>query len=242
MINPDSPLPLYFQLARDLQEMIDSGELKKGGRVPSETALSSSYGIGRPTVRQALDLLHRKGLIMKRKGSGTFVSEAPKAVNLFSLAGTSAAFMKEGIKVRRTTVRKLELIIPGDKTNPLHGIRVYHMSRLNIAEGFPVLLEDIFMDAGLFKGIEKFDLIKQPLSGVIENEFFLTPAGGRQSFGIKFCRAGEAKLLGLGTNEPALSVKRELYFKQNKKAFYSELLCRTDRFVFYQDLGGKIYE
>jgi GntR family transcriptional regulator len=244
MVDHNSPLPLYFQLARDIQEMIDSGELERGERVPSEISLSESYRIGRPTVRQALDLLQRKGLVLKRKGSGTFVREVPKAVSLFSLAGTSAAFMREGIKVKRNLIRELELIVPEDISNPLKGLKVYHLSRLNTVEGSPVLLEEIFMNSDIFKGIEKFDLGKNSLSAVIENEFYMKPEGGRQSFGVKLCRPGEAILLGLGRNKPVLWVKRELYFRQNRKAFYSEILCRTDKFVFYQDLGeqGEIYE
>ena len=237
MINHDSPLPLYFQLARDIREKIESGELKKGVRLPSEISLSDAHGTGRPTVRQALELLQRKGLVVKRKGSGTFVSDAPKAIDLFSLAGTSAAFMKEGLQVKRTLIKGLETVMP-DETNPLYGVKSFRMLRLSSVEGFPVLLEDIFMDALLFRGIEKFDLEERPLSNIIETEFYMKPSGGRQSFGIKFCEEYESRLLGLGMNDPVLSVKRELYFKQYRKAFYTELLCRTDRFVFYQDLGG----
>lgn len=242
MLNPDSPLPLYFQLARELEETIDSGKLKKGSRLPTEGFLANVNGIGRPTVRQALEILQRKGLIIKRKGSGTFVSQVPKAVDLFSLAGTSAAFLKEGIKIGRSIITGLELMKPRDKDNPLEGIKVYHLKRLDTVGGNPILIEDIFMEATLFKGIEKYNLIDQSLSGIIENEFFLKPGGCRQSFGIKFCGEEEAGLLGLEAAEPVLSVKRELYFNQDKKSFYSELLCRTDRFVFYQDFEGVSHE
>ncbi|MGA2142140.1 MAG: GntR family transcriptional regulator [Brevinematales bacterium] len=235
-MNHESPLPLYFQLARDIREMIESGELKKGARLPSEMALSDTHGIGRPTVRQALELLQRKGLVIKRKGSGTFVSESPKAIDLFSMAGTSAAFMKEGLQVKRTLVKVLEKVMP-DETNPLYGIKSFRLLRLSSVDGFPVILEEIFMDSLLFRGIEKFDLEKRPLSNIIETEFYMKPSGGRQSFGIKFCGEYESGLLGLGRNDPVLSVKRELYFKQYSNVFYTELLCRTDRFVFYQDLG-----
>jgi GntR family transcriptional regulator len=240
MINPDSPIPLYFQLARDLEEMIDAGKLKKGTRIPSENDLSRYNGIGRPTVRQALDVLQRKGLIRKEKGSGTFVSGPAKAVNLFSLAGTSAAFLEKGIIIGRKIVKGLELSVPREEDNPLNGIRVYRLKRLSTVGGEPVLFEDIFMSERLFRGLEKYDLGGQPLSRIIEKEFFLKPAGGRQSFGVKLTGEEEASLLGLAAGEPVLSVKRELYFRQDKKCFYSELLCRTDRFVFYQDLGSEI--
>ncbi len=240
MLNTESPLPLYHQLAQKLQTMIESNELKTGDKIPSENELVKEYKIGRPTVRQALDLLCRKGLLVRRKGAGTFVNDRPKEVGLFSLAGTSAAFQKEGIKVEQKIIRKLELIKIEEETHPYKGRMMYHLSRLSMVEKEPVLLEEIYLDMEIFKGLEKYDLQGQSISNIIEDHFYLKPAGGRQSFGVVSLDGGKADLLGLKKSEPVLLVKRELYFKQKHDAFYSELYCRTDRFVFYQELGGEI--
>ncbi|MFL6539073.1 MAG: GntR family transcriptional regulator, partial [Chthoniobacterales bacterium] len=48
--------------------------------------LSRQHGIGRPTVRQATELLVKRGLIERRRGSGTYVRKAEQRVDLFSLA------------------------------------------------------------------------------------------------------------------------------------------------------------
>ncbi|WP_246804799.1 GntR family transcriptional regulator [Desulfosarcina cetonica] len=94
MLNPDSPIPLYHQLADLLMTAIDAGDYPPESRIPSEPQLAKTYGIGRPTVRQAIDLLVRRGLLTRRRGSGTYVRPPVPEVDLFSLAGTSSAFQK----------------------------------------------------------------------------------------------------------------------------------------------------
>ncbi|MDA3790469.1 MAG: GntR family transcriptional regulator, partial [Desulfobacula sp.] len=65
MLNPQSPIPLYHQLADIIMEWIQSGIYAPGQMIPSETGLAKKYGIGRPTVRQAMDTLVQKGLIQR---------------------------------------------------------------------------------------------------------------------------------------------------------------------------------
>ena len=96
MLNTQSPIPLYRQLAEILMEGLRSGKFPAGARIPSEPQLAKAYAIGRPTVRQAVDVLVRRGLLVRRRGSGTYVREHEREIDLFSLAGTSSAFQKEG--------------------------------------------------------------------------------------------------------------------------------------------------
>jgi GntR family transcriptional regulator len=76
-LNPESPLPLYRQLAELLLERIRVGEYTSGSRIPSEPELARTFRIGRPTVRQATDLLVRRRCLERRRGSGTYVVEPP---------------------------------------------------------------------------------------------------------------------------------------------------------------------
>ncbi|KOV79863.1 GntR family transcriptional regulator [Nocardia sp. NRRL S-836] len=65
----------YRDIADELRQRIDSGELTPGSRVPGENDLMSRYDVERPTARQALEVLKNEGLIVARRGSGTFVRE-----------------------------------------------------------------------------------------------------------------------------------------------------------------------
>ena len=65
----------YRDIANDLRRQIDSGELPPGSKVPGENDLTSQYGVEQPTARRALDVLKNEGLIVAKRGSGTFVRE-----------------------------------------------------------------------------------------------------------------------------------------------------------------------
>ncbi len=237
MLNPDSPMPLYSQLADFLTAEIRSGKLAPGERLESETGLAARFGIGRPTVRQALDLLLRRGLIEKRKGAGTFVRKPSAEIDLFSLSGTSAAFQTAGIDVRMEITDGPRFMVPtaGDD-NPFAGRRCVHFRRRSLADEGPLLLEDFYLDALLFPGIERADFARESISGLIRGEYHGTPSGGKQVFRIAFADSKAATLLGLEKGSPVLQVRRTIHLKHREAAIFTEMLCRTDRFAFSQSL------
>jgi GntR family transcriptional regulator len=72
MINRDSVLPLYYQLAQILRGQIRSKEILAGEKLPSERNLMKFYRLSRNTVRQAIDLLVQEGLVYQDHGRGNF--------------------------------------------------------------------------------------------------------------------------------------------------------------------------
>jgi GntR family transcriptional regulator len=76
VIDRQSPVPLYFQLASLLTEDIARGRRSPGDRLASESEICESYGVSRATVRQALLRLENEGLIQRLKGRGTFVTDS----------------------------------------------------------------------------------------------------------------------------------------------------------------------
>lgn len=75
MTFPKGRIPLYLQLYWKLREDIILQELIPGNRVPTITDLHKRYGVSQGTVRQALDLLDKEGLITLKAGSGIFVNK-----------------------------------------------------------------------------------------------------------------------------------------------------------------------
>ena len=237
MLNPDSPIPLYHQLAELMVNRIREGVYAPGEAIPSETGLAKTFGIGRPTVRQAMDILVQKGLIQRRRGSGTFVREPSVQIDLFSLAGTSQAFLTKGVPIEKKIIAPLKKeMVAGDVSNPFHGRTAFILSRLTMAQGSPVLLEEIFLDPELFAGIEKMDLENQSLSQVVSERFYLTPTDGTQQFQVEDPGRARADLLKIPAMEPLLMVRRRLNFPNAPGAVYSVLYCRTDQFAFTQTI------
>jgi len=75
MIDRNSPLPLYYQLAEHIKSQVESGAIKPGDKLPSESEMIELYGIGRLTIRQALSQLVNAGYLHKVHGKGTFCRE-----------------------------------------------------------------------------------------------------------------------------------------------------------------------
>lgn len=239
MLNHQSPVPLYRQLAEILTAAIESGEFPSGTRITPETTLAANHGIGRPTVRQAIELLVNKGLVQRKRGAGTFVVEPQRQVDLFSLAGTSSAFEGLGIKAKKKILDPIRLAVVDDKPeNPFYGQEAYQFSRLILAGKGPVLIEDFFLHKTLFSGIETIVLEDVSLARMVEDRFYLKPISGRQTFKVAILPAHRAALLGLGGRDPVLEVGRSIHFPGVKSGVYSRIFCRTDKFSFSQTIGG----
>lgn len=82
------PLRLSEEVCGDLQRRIAAGELAPGDRLPTEKALGDAFGVSRAVVREAIARLKADGLIETRQGSGAFVVDAPKSINLRFWQGT----------------------------------------------------------------------------------------------------------------------------------------------------------
>ena len=239
MLNPNSPVPLYAQLADIIRDKIRNGEYPAGSAIPSEHRLTRLFGIGRPTVRQAIDVLVRKNLLSRRRGSGTYVKESSQEVDLFSLAGTISAFERKGLVVDRQLRRPLvRQTVSQDDGNPFQDQEAYYLSRLSLVDKEPVLIEEIYLHPELFAGIDRFDLTHLSLSRLVDEHYYLKPVGGKQTFRIAYISGQKAQDLDVSDSQAILAVQRYLHFEPLPNAIYSELFCRTDRFVFTQTLEG----
>ena len=69
----NSPVPLYYQLAQSIEQAIHSGALAPGDRLENEISLTTRLGLSRPTARQAIQELVKKGLLVRKRGVGTQV-------------------------------------------------------------------------------------------------------------------------------------------------------------------------
>jgi GntR family transcriptional regulator len=73
--------PLYIQASDALRALLAEGGYTPGARLPSETEMARSLGISRPTLREGLRLLEQEGMVVRRHGVGTFVSEARAVID-----------------------------------------------------------------------------------------------------------------------------------------------------------------
>lgn len=75
-IDPDRLVTLWSQVAEDIEQQIDAGELEPGSKLPGEIELAGLYGVARLTVRRAVKDLAERGVLVVIHGRGTFVRSA----------------------------------------------------------------------------------------------------------------------------------------------------------------------
>src|SRR5690348_2327707 len=80
MVESSSAVPLYYQVANVLQVRIFSGTIPPGGLLGTEKDLAAEFGVSRITIRKAIDVLRRDGLLEAERGRGTFVSSGARPV------------------------------------------------------------------------------------------------------------------------------------------------------------------
>lgn len=73
VFKPIRPKKLSEEIVDQIKELISSGELKPGQRIPSERELASFLGVSRPSVREAIMVLEAMGFLESRQGGGTYV-------------------------------------------------------------------------------------------------------------------------------------------------------------------------
>jgi GntR family transcriptional repressor for pyruvate dehydrogenase complex len=76
------PAQLSEAISDDLRKRIARSEIKPGDRLPTEKVLGETFGVSRAVVREAIARLKADGLIETRQGSGAYVAQVPKSLNL----------------------------------------------------------------------------------------------------------------------------------------------------------------
>jgi GntR family transcriptional regulator len=111
VLSRSSPEPLYRQLSNHLERAIRSGRLKPGDRLDSETVLGRRFGVSRITLRQAVDELVGKQLLIRKQGKGTFVTIPAVQHDLRRLHGLLGSLFSQS-DAAGTRLLRYELAVP----------------------------------------------------------------------------------------------------------------------------------
>src|SRR4051812_21187095 len=111
-VDRTSSVPLYYQVATRLQELIEQGEIGVGSRIENEVDLAERLGVSRPTTRRAIQYLVERGMLVRKRGVGTQVvhPKVRRPVELSSLYDDLIA----GDRAPRTEVLDLRVIPASD--------------------------------------------------------------------------------------------------------------------------------
>lgn len=210
----DLPLfsPLYRQIRERLLRALEQGEWKAGQMVPSEQELARRFMVSQGTVRKAIEELVAEHVLIRHQGRGTFVATHQEERSQFRFlrlrkdAGGLPATESQIIECRR-------LRPPAEIAREL-GLRTAEAAifirRLLRVDRMPAVLDEIWLPAGLFRGLnaERLEAHHGPLYALFEGNFGVRMLRAHERLKAIACPAEQAQLLGLSEGSPVLLVDR----------------------------------
>ena len=151
--------PAYVKVYNKLKNEINKGAYSAGGFLPKECELEEIYQVSRTTIRNAVKMLVKEGLVEVRQGCGTRVLEHKAIQNFNKVTSVTESLMRKGYKV--TTSDMLIDVIGADKQladelEIAEGTNVARIQRLQLADEEPVTLMENYVEYEKVTGIEKF--------------------------------------------------------------------------------------
>ncbi|MGD9867139.1 MAG: GntR family transcriptional regulator [Hyphomicrobiales bacterium] len=238
-LDSGSYVPLYVQLADRLITAITSGRLPAGTRLPSESECGSHFGVSRLTVRQAMDQLKTRGLILRDRGRGTFVAPVKVDHDLALAFEDETAAAKHKVDLRLIAWREeAPDSVIGTLLNLDRGESVYRLERLRSVDGVPISLEERLIPGATGAKMSSQQVSTLPLFRIIEH------ASGRRIARARFTISGrsatqtEADLLQVEAGAP-LIVRSHTYLDESGLPLFSgQSTFVGERYSFHFEASG----
>ncbi|MEZ0070733.1 GntR family transcriptional regulator [Planotetraspora sp. GP83] len=229
-LDRSSPVPLYFQVAEQISEAIRRGDLPPGSRLDNEILLADRLGLSRPTIRQAIQYLVDKGLLVRKRGVGTQVvhGQVKRSVELTSLYDD----LRRAGQEPGTRVLSIDTVAADDGMAEVLGLpagtELLRVERLRYAAGEPLALLHNWLPLGT-----------APLSASALEERglyeLLRAAGVRmrvanQRIGARAATPAEARLLDEHRGAPLLTMVRTTYDDQGRAVEHGSHVYRASHY------------
>jgi len=230
---------LYFQIAENLKQAIESGAIGPGERLDNEVQLSERLSVSRPTVRQAIQRLTQEGLVVRQRGVGTVVvnRRIQRRLALSSLYEDLRASGREPA----TSVLSVRSVSPDEETAAALGVApgqpVMRIERLREADGRPLAVMRNYLPAGLLQGMEVESVLSR--HGLYET---LRRQGvqfhsAEEVIGARKATAAEAALLQAPRGSTVLTMTRVAIDPAGRAIEYGVHAYLAERYSFRVALG-----
>ena len=232
-----SPIPRYVQLADLLRQRITRGVWHVGDRLPTLEGLTREFDVARVTVRQAIDVLAREGLVLAQQGRGTYVTATPVRDRRLKLETSLHALAD----VYRDDKPELVLIEEASATpalKPADGKpapRYHFMRRVHSRNGEPYCVISIYLDERIFRMAPRRFRHETVVPVLLELPK-VKVARAHQTLTIGGADVEVAGLLGLPLNAPVAEVRRVCLDPAGTVIYLGEVTYRGDYIHLEMDL------
>jgi GntR family transcriptional regulator len=230
------PVPLHHQVYLDLRAALEAGEWLQGNRLPPERELAERYGCSLITVRRALGDLAREHRLERTRGRGTFVTRPPIDLDLDGSMSFTEEVQRLGHDpaTRVVTARTVPAeAAVAEALDIAIGASVVHLERLRMADGEPLLLEQVFLPEARFPGLLAGDLEGGSLYEMLGERYDTRVVRARESLEPISMPPREAHLLGVEAHRPALRIEGLAYDRSGRPVEFARSYVRGDRTRYY---------
>ena len=235
-LDEKSAQPLYQQLQRALRDAIEKGVIAPEDALPPERDLAEMLGVSRITVRKAIDELAEEGLLVRKQGSGTFVSNRVEK-NFAKLTSFSEDMRARGREPRSVWLTKAAGTVTPEESLTLRsspGTPVFRFHRIRYADDAPMALEYATVLADCLPSV---DAVASSLYEALEQTGH-RPVRALQRLRAVLFTAEQAKLLKAQERDAGLLVARVGYLKDGRAVEFSQSYYRGDIYDFVAELSA----
>ena len=240
-VDKKSSVSLHIQLKSIIKEMIESGELKEGDVLLPEREICKEQEISRMTVNKAINSLVSEGVLYRKQGKGTFVSQKKKKYQFNNVKGFTEVMKSRGIDIR-TDIVKFEILNPDEIIMEKLGIsdkreNVYKIKRIRYIENNPFGYEIAYIPEKVCGGMTKGMLDDNSLYKILENEYGYKVARVEQIIDPIQVDAKVSEKLHCEKGRLALSIQRTSYTEDDKIIEYTVTIIRSDKYQYEINIG-----
>lgn len=227
----------YEEIYQDLESKIIKGQYKPNERLPLEKEMCLSYGVSKITIRKAMDKLVMNGLVVKKRGSGSFVNGINKkqvedVSTSLQFTGFSKTYNHENIS---TKILRFQVINPNDEVaNKLNIDKesfVYDICRVRYIDKEPYVIEYTYMPVEVIPGIKK-DILNNSIYSYIEDQLHLKIKSAYRVIRALVPTELEKENLNITNEIPILEVEQVAFLDSGIAYEYSKSHHRSDKFEF----------
>jgi GntR family transcriptional regulator len=232
-IDRQSPKPIFRQIEEYVLQGIESGDIKPGDRIPSQYELARMSQASRATVQKALDRLIVEEILYYQPGKGIYVTDPAVRQRLPVLQSVSHSLRVLGYEVHADLLLSEQREIGGYVGQTL-GLadrsQIIHVKRLQYVNDEPVMLQDVFLEAGRFRGILERDLRQEALAEVIQDVGAVAITGSSIAIGAGSANWEESRTLNIQAGSPLLTIEEIDCDDDGAPVRFSRNKMRGDRF------------
>jgi GntR family transcriptional regulator len=232
-IDHKSIVPLHAQVEQLIREMAIKPEYKNGKLLPNEIDMAKQLGISRNTVRQATNKLVYEGVLIRKKGVGTWFADQSVNTRIKNWSSFSQEMQSKGIKIINYEIN-VEWVVPdpgvADFFSIPKNIKILKMERLRGREDGPFVFFISYFHPRI--GLTGKEDYTRPLYEILEKDYSTVVKISKEELSAISADKFLAKKLRIKPGDPILKRKRLVYDPGSRPVEYNIGYYRADSFVY----------